>query len=128
MDISIRFKTTSMSGALLLGLIIVSTSSAAGQSAPFDTGPNSWTPPGSPVNIFPPSPTNSVNMGFPGVNVYQASPAWQSPSQSWNYTSASTWTPPDPTSRPTREQTQWYVNNNPYLSSLDSVTKSNLVN
>jgi hypothetical protein len=61
---STKFKTASIRGVFLLGLVLASTSLVTAQSAPYNTGPNFWTPPGSPVNMASPPPTS-----FPGLTI-----------------------------------------------------------
>ena len=90
-----------------------------GQHPEYPQPASAWTPPGSPVNMIPPSPA-----GFPGVNVYQASPAWQPSVQSGT---TSPWMQPNAYSRPSIDQTRWYVENNPYFRNIDPGIKEAII-
>src|SRR5271165_4142012 len=90
-----------------------------GQAQPANSG-NTWSPSTSPANL-------AVGVGNnPSVSSFPNSV----PSYPANYVSSfgNTWNATNPYSRPTPDQTATYVNSHPALSSLDPVTKANIVN
>jgi CHAT domain-containing protein len=75
---------------------------------------NTWSPP-------VPGPANmTLTPNYYTNNFQNSGNTWSPPANPYNT--------PNPYSRPTREQTEWYVNTHPALSNLDPITKADIVN
>jgi CHAT domain-containing protein len=134
-EISKKFTGYALRGILLLTLLLGSTWPAGGQATPYNTNSNFWTPPNnSQVNMAFPQPTSSpgynvfqVNMALPAPTSSTGSNMWQAPNaNAWQQTSIPMPTPSRYT-RPTTDQTRWYVENNPYFANVPQPIKEGII-
>src|SRR5215472_16748147 len=101
-------------------LLVAGRASLFGQASPPNYNPFPWY---DPVTHTPPN-SGAPSASPPGPSSW-SSTTGNSPGNTWNPSMGNI---PSPYTRPTREQTEWYVNNHPDLKNLDPVTKTNIVN